>query len=161
MVLKSDNGSHFTGGEVPALLAAHRVEHLLSPPYYNGAIEAGIGALKDRTAARAGHPEHWTWEDTAGARQEAAEPARPQDPDGPSPAAVWPARSPILAEVRALSGATVTAQIACGRGAGGVWSEPEVARRAIRLALEGRGYLQYLRRRLLPPITGRHAASNP
>ena len=167
LVLKSDNGSHFTGGAVPDRLAAHRVEHLLSPPYwprYNGAIEAGIHALKERTAARAaraGHPGFWTWDDTAGAVAEAAVLARPHGPAGPSPAAAWQARPAISGDERAAFGAAVAARIACGPSAGAVWSEPEVARRAIRLALEERGYLQYRRRRILPPITGRTAASNP
>ena len=166
LVLKTDNGSHFTGGDVADLLAAHRVEHLLSPPYwpqYNGAIEAGIGALKDRTAARAarsGHPGHWTWEDTAGALAEAADLARPNGPAAPGPAAAWQARSPITSAERAAFRATVAAQTACDRPSGPVWSQPEMARRAIRLALEERGYLQYRRRRILPPITGSKAASN-
>jgi transposase InsO family protein len=166
LVLKSDNGSHFTGGGVVELLAAQRVAHLLSPPHwprYNGAIEAGIGALKDRTAARAaraGHPGFWTPDDTAGARAEGAVLARPRGPAGPSPMAGWQARSPILADERATFGATVASQIACGRRAGAVWSQPEMARRAIRHALEECGYLQYRRRRILPPNTGPKAASN-
>jgi transposase InsO family protein len=167
LVLKTDNGSPFTGGAVDELLVAHHVEHLLSPPYwprYNGSIEAGIGALKDRTAARAaraGHPDYWTLDDTAAALDDAAHLARPHGPTGPSPAAVWQARSPIVAAARAAFGSAVAARIACGRPTGAVWSEPEVARRAIRLTLEERGYLQYRRRQILPPITGRDAASNP
>lgn len=167
LVLKSDNGSHFTGGAMPDLLAAHRVAHLLSPPYwprYNGAIEAGIHALKDRTAARAaraGHPGFWTWDDTAGAVVEAAEQAHLRGPAGPNPAAVWSARAPIPAAERDAFAACVRQQLTCGQPVGKVWSGPEVARRAIRLALEERGYLQYRRRRILPPITGRMAASNP
>jgi len=166
LVLKTDNGSHFTGGAVTALLAAHGVEHLLSPPYwprYNGAIEAGIHSLKDRTAARAaraGHPGSWTWDDTAGALVEAAEQPRPHGPAGPNPAAVWAARAAIPTAERDAFGAYVREQIACGPPAEGVWSEREVARRAIRHALEERGYLQYRRRRILPPITGPTAASN-
>jgi len=166
LVLKTDNGSHFAGRVVVELLAAHGVAHLLSPPRwprYNGAIEAGIHALKDRTAARAaraGHPGHWTTDDLAGALAEAAELARPRGPTGPSPAVVWQARPSISTDERAAFGAAVAAQIACDRPAGAVWSEPEVARRAIRLALEERGYLQYRRRLILPPITGPKAASN-
>jgi transposase InsO family protein len=166
LVLKSDNGSHFTGGAVPDLLAAHRVEHLLSPPHwprYNGAIEAGIGALKDRTdarAARGGRPGCWTWDDTAGALQEAAELARPHGLTGPSPAEWWEARTPIMAAEHAAFTAVVARQIACGEVGDGVWSEREVARTAIRHALEECGYLQYRRRSILPPITGRKAASN-
>jgi transposase InsO family protein len=167
LVLKSDNGSHFTGGPVVEVLAAHRVEHLLSPPYwprYNGAVEAGIGALKDRTvarAARAGHPDYWTWDDTAGALAEAAELARPHGPAGPSPVTAWQARTPVLAAERAAFAAAVARQSACGTPPSGVWSEREMARTAIRRALEECGYLQYRRRRILPPITGRNAASNP
>ena len=167
LVLKSDNGGHFTGGAVPALLAAHQVEHLLSPPYwprYNGSVEAGIHALKDRTAARAaraGHPGYWTWDDAAGALCEAADLARPHGPNGPSPAAFWQARTPIRADERTAFLAAVEQQIACETTAKEVWSEREMARAAIRLALEERGYLHYRRRRILPPITGRKTASNP
>ena len=166
LVLKSDNGSHFTGGAVGDLLAAHRVEHLLSPPHwprYNGAIEAGIGALKDRTdarAARGGRPGCWTWDDTAGALQEAATLARPHGLTGPSPAALWQARTPIVATERAAFTAVVARQIACEPATDGVWSEREMARTAIRHALEECGYLQYRRRSILPPITGQKAASN-
>ena len=56
LVLKSDNGSHFTCNVVQDLLATHHVACLFSPPHwpqFNGGIEAGIHALKDRTAARA------------------------------------------------------------------------------------------------------------
>ena len=166
-MLKSDNGSHFAGGAVAELLAAHRVEHLLSPPYwprYNGAIEAGIHALKDRAAAgaaRAGRPGSWTWDDTAGALAEATAFARPRGPTGPSPAASWAARAAIPSAERAAFGACVRQPFTCGHPAGEVWSGPEMARSAIRHALEECGYLQYRRRRILPPITGRNAASNP
>jgi transposase InsO family protein len=166
LALKSDNGSHFTGGVIADLLAAHRVEHLLSPPHwprYNGAIEAGIGALKDRTAdraARAGRPGHWTWEDAAGAVAEAAELARPHGLGGPSPAVMWETRTPIMSAERECFTAVIARQIACGEVPGGVWSEREVARTAIRHALEECGYLQYRRRRILPPITGPKAANN-
>ena len=140
--------------------------HLLSPPHwprYNGAIEAGIHSLKDRTAARAaraGHPEYWTADDVTGARAEAGELARPHGPTGPSPAAVWQARPPVLAAERAAFAAAMAAQTACGPAADAVRSEPEMARRAVRLALEERGYLVYRRRPILPPITGPKAASN-
>jgi transposase InsO family protein len=167
LVLKSDNGSHFTGGTFPELLAAHRVAHLLSPPHwprYNGAIEAGIHALKDRTearAARAGHPGAWTWDDAAGAVQEVAELARLHGFSAPSPAASWQARTPIRDAERATFAAAVQRQIACGTVSNGVSSESEMARVAIRHALEECGYLQYRRRRILPPISGRKVASNP
>ncbi len=167
LVVKSDNGSPFTGGAVPEVLRAHGVEHLPSPPYwprYNGSVEAGIHALKDRTAAhaaRAGRPGSWTWDDTAGALWEAAEWARPHGPTGPSPAAVWQGRTPIGPDERAAFAAAVRVELACECGGGAVQSEAGMARRAIRHALEERGYLQYRRRSILPPITGRKAANNP
>jgi transposase InsO family protein len=167
LVLKSDNGSHFTGGAVPDLLTAHRVEHLLSPPYwprYNGAIEAGIHSLKDRTAdhaVRAGHAGYWTLDDVAGAKSEAAEQARPHGPTGPSPAVVWHARSPIATAERDVFAAAVERRNTCGMAAKGVWSEPEMARVAIRQALEECGYLTYRSRRILPPISDAKTASNP
>lgn len=167
LVLKSDNGPHFTGGEVPDLLRVHRVEHLLSPPHwprFTGSIEAGIHALKDRTAARAaraGHPGNWTWDDTAGAWLEAAELARPDGPTGPSPLAAWQARALIVPAEREGFEMRVKQEIGCGRDGAEVRSEAEMARGAIRRALEARGYLQYRRRSILPPITGRTAASNP
>jgi transposase InsO family protein len=74
LVLKTDNGSHFTDHRVARLLTRSGVVHLLSPPYYprdNGACEAGIGALKTRTflnAAKAGHPTFWTSDDLERAR---------------------------------------------------------------------------------------------
>ena len=73
LVLKSDNGSAFISGVVQQLLTRYGVVGLYSPPHwprYNGAIEAGIGSLKDRTAwwsARSGHAGVWTWDDLAGA----------------------------------------------------------------------------------------------
>jgi hypothetical protein len=56
LVVKSDNGSHFTARRVEKLLAKWRVWHLRSPPgtpQYNGAIEAGAGLMKQRLS------EHW------------------------------------------------------------------------------------------------------
>lgn len=166
VVLKSDNGPPFTGGAVRELLASHGVVGLYSPPYwprYNGAIEAGIGALKDRTAARAaraGHAGAWTWDDLAGARAEANAQTRPWVEGHASPDQAWSAREPITAEERAAFGATVASARAararevgtCGDGAAEVLSEASVARSAIELALVERGYLQYRRRSIPPPI---------
>jgi hypothetical protein len=66
LVLKLDNGAPFVAEALRALLAALQVLPLYSPPGcppYNGAIEAGIGALKVRThyqAVRQGRPGEWT-----------------------------------------------------------------------------------------------------
>jgi transposase InsO family protein len=163
LVLKSDNGSPFTGTAVADLLKANRVMHLLSPPAwprFNGSIEAGIHSLKDRTvaqAARTGHPGCWTSDDVAAARHEAAVSPRPH---GTSPAASWLARTAISEVERASFHAAVEHQVACGTTDERLTSQGEVARRAIRLTLEERGYLQYRRRRILPPINARIAASN-
>jgi transposase InsO family protein len=174
LVLKSDNGGPFIGGAVPDLLREHRVESLLSPPRwprYNGAIEAGIGAMKERTdahAARAGHARSWTIDDTAGALWEANVLARPHGPSGPSPADLWAGRSPISPAERDLVSWSVDLHLVgqkraadpCVNAEPDLWSKRAMARDAIRLALEECGYLHYTRRRILPPITGRKAASN-
>jgi transposase InsO family protein len=165
LVLKSDNGSPFTGGEVRALLAGHGVLGLYSPPYwprYNGSIEAGIGALKERTAscaARCGHSGVWTVDDLAAARAQANAQARPWGAGGASPDEVWAARAPITAQERAAFGAAVAAGEArsrevgaCANDGSGVILEASVARRAIELALVEREYLHYRRRSILPPI---------
>ncbi len=77
LVLKSDNGSHFVAEVVRELLCQRGVTLLLSPPYtprYNGACEAGLGALKTRThhlAARDGDPAVWTCNQVEAARLQA------------------------------------------------------------------------------------------
>jgi transposase InsO family protein len=171
LVLKSDNGGPFGCPAVRDLLHGHGVESLFSPPRwprYNGAIEAGIGAMQARTdgcAARAGHAESWTIDDVALARAEANALARPF---GPSPADVWAGRSPILPAERDLFSRSVEhhrddekrAAGSCVDGEPDLWSRRAMARDAIRLALEECGYLHYTRRRILPPITGQKTASN-
>jgi len=171
LVLKTDNGGPFGGPAVQDLLDEHQVESLFSPPRwprYNGAIEAGIGAMQARTdarAARAGHAASWTIYDVAGAMEEANALARPR---APSPSDRWAQRSPILPIERDLFRQSVEQRLddekratdSCIDDAADVWSKRAMARHAIRLALEECGYLHYTRRRILPPITGRTAASN-
>ena len=165
LVLKCDNGSAFTSAAVRDLLAQHGVVGLYSPPHgprYNGAIEAGIGALKDRTAARAaraGHAGTWTDDDLAGARAQANATARPWRTGGASADELWHARTPIAADERAAFGAAVEAARAareevgpCAEEPAGVGSEASVARCAIELALTQCGYLHYRRRSITPPI---------
>jgi transposase InsO family protein len=56
LILKCDNGSAFSAASLRAFLAAAGVTPLYSPPHwprYNGACEAGIGRLKERTAWQA------------------------------------------------------------------------------------------------------------
>lgn len=100
LVLKSDNGSAFAAADTRALLAAHGVLPLLSPPgtpRYNGACEAGIGGLKTRAhylAARHGRAGHWTCDDVEAARVMANETARPRGTLGPTPDDLWATRLP-------------------------------------------------------------------
>jgi transposase InsO family protein len=114
LVLKLDNGSPFVAARTQELLAAWEVVPLYSPPglpAYNGAIEAGIGALKVRTyyqAARQGRPGEWTCADAEAARQQANEVGRPWGPRGPTPAEPWAGRQPVTAEERAGFQGTVS-----------------------------------------------------
>jgi transposase InsO family protein len=173
LVLKSDNGSHFTAEVVLQMLHAHRVECLLSPPAwprYNGGIEAGIGSLTQRTnamSARAGHVGDWSWDDVAGAMAEANALARPRGAVGPSPQQLWRERTTITIAERDAFAASVSAhlanakerQCACEGKANDVWSERAMTRVVIRRALEECGYLHYQRRSILPPIKRSKAAS--
>ena len=166
LVLKCDNGSPFTSAMVEELLAEHGVCALYSPPHwprYNGSVEAGIGSLKERTdawSARRGHAGDWTWDDAAGACEEANTLSRPRGPSGPSPDELWSSRGAIPAEERAAFRAAVaearetqvTVVESCADGAVVVRSERAVARCAIRLALERCGYLHYKRRTIPPPL---------
>lgn len=74
LVIKSDNGSHFRAQAVAAFLRSQRIALLPSPPYtpsYNGACEAGNGAIKNRAAAlaaRDGNPALWTCRHVEAAR---------------------------------------------------------------------------------------------
>jgi transposase InsO family protein len=172
LVLKSDNGSPFCAGSTRALLDAFGVTALFSPPRtprYNGAAEAGIGSLKTRTqthAVRQGRPGWWTWDDVEAARAEANATARPQGPSRPTPDESWNARRPVLPAERHLFQATVERLRTQERGESqlamegplSLSQEATAERRAVRRALEERGYLLYSRRRLPLPIR-RHKAA--
>jgi hypothetical protein len=85
---KLDNGSGFITEAMRGFLDHWQVRPLFSPlytPEYNGAIEAGNGALKTRTheeAARQGRSGHWTADDTEAARRMANEFTYPDGPLG-------------------------------------------------------------------------------
>jgi len=172
LVLKSDNGAPFTAALVQRLLGGFGVLPLFSPPYrpqYNGAIEAGIGALKSRTERQAtahGRPGQWTWDDAAAAQAEANATARPQGPTGPTPDERWAARRRLTALDRSLFRAGVLEQqaevrVKEGWPAAGPLSGKQaqiLERQAIRRALEKHGYLHYTRRRIHLPITKPKAA---
>lgn len=101
LVLKSDNGPHFTGDETQTLLAEHAVTWLPSPcycPTYNGSCEAGVGSIKTRAhhcATRNDRPEQWTCDDVEAARMEANESGRPRGAEAPAPDLAWRRRTPI------------------------------------------------------------------
>jgi hypothetical protein len=79
-------------------------------PEYNGSIEAGIGAVKQRTeecAERRSAPGEWTWEDAERARLEANTFGRsPFDPKR-SPDQVWQSRARLRPKERATFRAEV------------------------------------------------------
>ncbi len=113
LVLKLDNGSPFVAEATRDLLGRWGVTALYSPPgcpRYNGSIEAGIGALKERThyqAARQGRPGEWTLADTEAAREQANTLGRPWGAHGPTPVERWAARRAVTATERAAFAATV------------------------------------------------------
>lgn len=104
LVLKSDNGSHFTEFRVRLLLHHHRVSLLLSPPRtprYNGACEAGIGAIKSRCehlAQADGNGPAWTSNHLEAARLWSN--SRPSSPTGLTPQQLFAARRPICPDQR-------------------------------------------------------------
>lgn len=170
LVLKSDNGPAFIAATTRRLLAEAGVIPLFSPPRwprYNGAIEAGIGALKTRTerqAARAGHPGAWSVEALAAAQAEANAARRPGREQ--SAHEIWSARPPLTAEERASFQDAAARQRATASTQGQEATEgsPDPAatageeRAAIRRALVGHGYLLFSRRRIPIPIRRRKTA---
>jgi len=174
LVLKSDNGSTFTAAAFRNLAHDFSVELLFSPTYwprYNGAIEAGIGSLKNRTmhsAARHGRPGYWTFDDVETARLEANTTAHPHGPSSPTPEQAWHGRHLITPEERTLFRTGVDRQRQAVADQGGPLANPETDlterardRQAIRRALEEFGYLTYTRRRIPLPIRKKKAASIP
>ena len=106
LMIKSDNGSHFTAAEVRQFLREWGILALYSPPgtpEYNGACEAGIGSLTTRAyheAARHDRPEHWTCDDVELARHLFNDTPQPWR-NGQTPERLWERRTmPRLEERR-------------------------------------------------------------
>ena len=171
LVVKSDNGSTFGAPAVATVLHSFGVLSLFSPPRtpsYNGAIEAGIGSLKARTAAHAarhGRSGWWTFDDVAAACLEANATARPRGPAGPTPDEVWAARASIAPADRVALAALVEEHRCTARrelvlpptGPLPVMTDRAVDRVAIRCALVERGVLLF-QRRSIPQIIHRQKA---
>jgi len=171
LVIKSDNGSAFTAGEMRAFLKRHEVLHLFSPegtPAYNGSIEAGIGSMKTRThyeAARHDRPGHWTCDDLEAARSQANATSRPNGPQAATPDQAWAERLPLTPsqrtslrascenhrrqeqQIRGLSQSLLSKRERSG-----------IDRIAIGRALIDKGYLLIRRRRISPPFIRRQIA---
>jgi transposase-like protein len=171
LVMKSDNGSHFTPPEVTDVLHRFGVLHLLSPPAtpsYNGSCEAGIGSLSVRTAheaARHGRHARWTSDDLEAGRAAANETGRPWGANGPTPQEAWLARRPLDDLRRALRDTVARLEHEfrvehdlVGRDVDARELAP-IRRECISRALVAHGILQVRRRRIRLPISA-HLRTN-
>jgi transposase InsO family protein len=165
LVLKSDNGSAFIADVLRWELQRWGVGQLFSPPHcpqYNGAIEASIGALKQRTERQCwlhGHPGVWTSR-TVEAAGLAANSAPAKRLRGRTPHQVWESRAAVTAEERVTFQGTVghcqtEERAQRGQPAEGELSRTQQARVdrvAYRRALVAHDLLLFRRKRILPPI---------
>lgn len=159
LVLKFDNGSHFRAEAVTRLLRSQRITPLPSPPYtpsYNGACEAGVGAIKTRSrilAARDGDPARWTCRHLEAARLWSNR--VDADRRGATPEAQWSGHSAIPAQERDRFRAAVVG--AYRRVRSSLRSVTTISldamwRRAVADALLGTGYLAIRSRPVRQPI---------
>ena len=132
-------------------------------PRYNGASEAGIGALKVRAhweAARHGRAGHWTTDDVEAARLQANQMPRPNGHASLSPETLWKDRSPITHQDRSEFARTVELcrPEAFRRYELSAQEELTVRERdaidrfAVSRALGAHGFLTVTRRRITLPI---------
>ena len=173
LVVKSDNGGPFTADDTREYLESREILPLYSPPafpQYNGACEAGIGALKVRAhhlAAREGRAGHWTSNDVEGARLMANETLRAPSPSSPTPDERWNQRTPVRPAERASFRAAVERYRLLARGEQGVLpgvetsahTEATIERIAISRALVAHDLLEYRRRSITLPITPQFRAN--
>ena len=167
LVLKHDGGGAFWAPATCALLRAHGVVALRSPPHtpqYNGSCERSGGTLKQRIAHVAwarGHPDRWTQADIAEALLAANTTARPRGANGPTPAEAWAVRRPITRRERQTFKRTRRRAIArllrthdtehgrmprCAERAA-------ILRKATQHALCKHGYLEFRRGRRSTPVS--------
>jgi hypothetical protein len=116
VVLKMDNGPAFRSEELARMLSPQGVAVFYSPAYtpsYNGSVEAGVGAMKGRTAMQAwlrGASGSWTWEDMEAARQEANAACVGRRESSLTRAQVWALRPQLNEAARSALGAEVLRQ---------------------------------------------------
>ncbi len=166
LVLKADNGREFTAQAVRDLLERERVALLLSPvymPQYNGACEAGHGAIKARAEAlarRDGTPGQWSANHLEAARvwiNWQISPTRTMAPQDR-----WKSRQPLAGRLRDAFIAAIDRDVErrrleiatqIERGVGGNRIDVDALHRhAIVAALVGAGYLEFWSRPIRQPI---------
>jgi len=134
---------------------------LYSPPAcsgYNGAIEAALGPLTTRTAARAteqGHGDRWEPPELEAA-QTAANASHPRPLNGRTPTDVWQAPTPLAMLERVIFALTADRQRFRVREELGIdqdepldhWRQSAVDRTALERALVEHGHLLFTGRRI-------------
>ena len=167
VVLKHDGGSAFLAKITHALLKAHDVRSLRSPPYtpqYNGACERSGGTLKKRIAHEAllrGDPARWTHQDIAQATHLANTTSRPRGANGATPAEAFALRRCVTPKERSAFKRTRTKQIARAlKTHGAIFDKmptcaehATIVRRATQHALCKHGYLTFRRGRISTPVS--------
>jgi transposase InsO family protein len=165
LVLKADNGSAFIAGDFQDLCEAWGVEILWSPPRqarYNGAIEASIRWMKERTAhvaSRAGRPGEWRTEDVCEALELSNQLSKDAERERTPRWEVFCARRRVGDEEREVFGFRLEAERAAARRAMGIAPETrlgrngraQIQRHSMRRALVALGYLTITSRRV--PLT--------
>jgi hypothetical protein len=164
LLLKVENGSAFRAEVFQAFLQGCGVIPLYSPPAcpgYNGAIEAAMRSMKQRTeqqAQAASHRGRWEVADLAAAPA-AANASHPRRRNGRTPASVRESRTAVAPLERVVFALTVERQRFQVRDALGIapdecldhWRGSAVDRQAIERALVEHGHLLFTRRRI--PLT--------
>ena len=148
LVLKTDNGSCFRSALFQALLQKFQVTNLRSPrawPQYNGACEAGIGALRETTdLVAAGRDEHFSW------TLESLEEARERLNARPRPTSLWCSAKDLWNARRTLRGIRLDFQkdlgLTLARSArdfrAGAWGRARLIRKAVEATLQRFGCLR-------------------
>jgi transposase InsO family protein len=164
LILKVDNGSAFRADGFKKFLDGSGVIPLYSPPScpgYNGAIEAAIGSLKNRTEDQAhaqGRSGLWALADLAAA-QTAANASHPRCLNGRTPASVWESRTLVDPVERVVFELSVQRQRFQVRNERRIdpedtldhWRHSAVDRQAIERALVEHVHVLFTRRRI--PLT--------